>query len=154
MWYCFFFQAEDGIRDADVTGVQTCALPIYHEPGVEPAKPADELVEGNVAPDREVVDEREAEDEVGPAALLEPPALEPAPAETGRGVGDVHDEWQDRARALAPKPRVELPGHALVTVDRDDRVRFQRAGEAGVVAAEIPGELRGARLADEALLPL
>src|SRR5690554_7790200 len=30
-WFVFFFfQAEDGIRDADVTGVQTCALPIYH----------------------------------------------------------------------------------------------------------------------------
>src|SRR5256886_7966644 len=28
--YCFFFfQAEDGIRDLTVTGVQTCALPIY-----------------------------------------------------------------------------------------------------------------------------
>src|SRR5690554_3334097 len=26
--FFFFFQAEDGIRDADVTGVQTCALPI------------------------------------------------------------------------------------------------------------------------------
>src|SRR3989442_3910658 len=26
----FFFQAEDGIRDADVTGVQTCALPISY----------------------------------------------------------------------------------------------------------------------------
>src|SRR5207245_6059618 len=26
---CFFFQAEDGIRDATVTGVQTCALPIW-----------------------------------------------------------------------------------------------------------------------------
>src|SRR5690606_40081592 len=25
----FFFQAEDGIRDFHVTGVQTCALPIY-----------------------------------------------------------------------------------------------------------------------------
>ena len=25
----FFFQAEDGIRDSPVTGVQTCALPIY-----------------------------------------------------------------------------------------------------------------------------
>src|SRR5690606_39351760 len=25
---CFFFQAEDGIRDFHVTGVQTCALPI------------------------------------------------------------------------------------------------------------------------------
>src|SRR5256885_11393661 len=28
-WYFFFFQAEDGIRDYKVTGVQTCALPIY-----------------------------------------------------------------------------------------------------------------------------
>src|SRR5437773_12464535 len=27
--FFFFFQAEDGIRDRDVTGVQTCALPIY-----------------------------------------------------------------------------------------------------------------------------
>src|SRR2546426_4709728 len=27
----FFFQAEDGIRDYKVTGVQTCALPITHE---------------------------------------------------------------------------------------------------------------------------
>src|SRR4051794_18698110 len=26
---CFFFQAEDGIRDGRVTGVQTCALPIF-----------------------------------------------------------------------------------------------------------------------------
>src|SRR3989442_10650117 len=37
----FFFQAEDGIRDADVTGVQTCALPISVEllgrgPGLRP----------------------------------------------------------------------------------------------------------------------
>src|SRR5690606_39560211 len=27
----FFFQAEDGIRDFHVTGVQTCALPIWNE---------------------------------------------------------------------------------------------------------------------------
>src|SRR5205807_4625807 len=26
---CLFFQAEDGMRDYKVTGVQTCALPIY-----------------------------------------------------------------------------------------------------------------------------
>src|SRR5690606_39769741 len=31
----FFFQAEDGIRDFHVTGVQTCALPIFV--GVAPA---------------------------------------------------------------------------------------------------------------------
>src|SRR2546430_10285903 len=30
----FFFQAEDGIRDLTVTGVQTCALPIYIDPHV------------------------------------------------------------------------------------------------------------------------
>src|SRR5256885_1237718 len=29
LWMVFFFQAEDGIRDFKVTGVQTCALPIY-----------------------------------------------------------------------------------------------------------------------------
>src|SRR6266852_3751486 len=28
--FFFFFQAEDGIRAATVTGVQTCALPIFH----------------------------------------------------------------------------------------------------------------------------
>src|SRR6266496_3121234 len=28
MFFFFFFQAEDGIRDLYVTGVQTCALPI------------------------------------------------------------------------------------------------------------------------------
>src|SRR5690554_3121744 len=32
----FFFQAEDGIRDADVTGVQTCALPIWKSHRVRP----------------------------------------------------------------------------------------------------------------------
>src|SRR5688572_4555083 len=30
--YFFFFQAEDGIRDLTVTGVQTCALPILDNP--------------------------------------------------------------------------------------------------------------------------
>ena len=29
-FFFFFFQAEDGIRDYKVTGVQTCALPILH----------------------------------------------------------------------------------------------------------------------------
>src|SRR5699024_11463027 len=33
--FVFFFQAEDGIRDRNVTGVQTCALPIYSAPPIE-----------------------------------------------------------------------------------------------------------------------
>src|SRR5208337_4035422 len=37
LFFFFFFQAEDGIRDTSVTGVQTCALPIY---GVQRLKPA------------------------------------------------------------------------------------------------------------------
>src|SRR5256885_9588381 len=40
--YCFvfFFQAEDGIRDYKVTGVQTCALPIWdRREGHSPAPP-------------------------------------------------------------------------------------------------------------------
>src|SRR5699024_11758305 len=32
--FCFFFQAEDGIRDRNVTGVQTCALPISAMDGI------------------------------------------------------------------------------------------------------------------------
>src|SRR2546427_7061291 len=32
-FFFFFFQAEDGIRDLTVTGVQTCALPIF--PGLD-----------------------------------------------------------------------------------------------------------------------
>src|SRR5688572_32203341 len=34
----FFFQAEDGIRDLTVTGVQTCALPILQT--IQLARPA------------------------------------------------------------------------------------------------------------------
>src|SRR5690606_39332348 len=33
IWSFFFFQAEDGIRDFHVTGVQTCALPIWEVAG-------------------------------------------------------------------------------------------------------------------------
>src|SRR5688572_26580664 len=35
--FFFFFQAEDGIRDLTVTGVQTCALPIYDAAALEAA---------------------------------------------------------------------------------------------------------------------
>src|SRR5437762_5572467 len=40
--FFFFFQAEDGIRDTSVTGVQTCALPIssHHRCGDEGSHPA------------------------------------------------------------------------------------------------------------------
>src|SRR5690606_39939052 len=40
----FFFQAEDGIRDFHVTGVQTCALPIFAGP------PEDDIDWADVSP--------------------------------------------------------------------------------------------------------
>src|SRR2546422_11459306 len=47
----FFFQAEDGIRDVAVTGVQTCALPIYpawqHAREQTPRKTAGRLLDRN-----------------------------------------------------------------------------------------------------------
>src|SRR5437773_6082914 len=47
-FFFFFFQAEDGIRDRDVTGVQTCAPPIYRR--LDPAGRAGRLL--RAAPSR------------------------------------------------------------------------------------------------------
>src|SRR2546430_12940135 len=46
----FFCQAEDGMRDLTVTGVQTCALPIYV--GIEPEGAGDVLVDMGVGVDQ------------------------------------------------------------------------------------------------------
>src|SRR5437762_8236294 len=56
----FFFQAEDGIRDTSVTGVQTCALPIctISIRGVFP-NPGDLLRPGQFAKVRTVVDTKQ-----------------------------------------------------------------------------------------------
>src|SRR5205085_4085380 len=44
----FFFQAEDGIRDLTVTGVQTCALPIcWNRPGGNDGRPGGYVRPGN-----------------------------------------------------------------------------------------------------------
>ena len=51
---CFFFQAEDGIRDYDVTGVQTCALPIFIAKGADVnAKDDDGTTPLDMADDKE-----------------------------------------------------------------------------------------------------
>src|SRR6202521_2811944 len=42
----FLSQAEDGIRDSEVTGVQTCALPIYHAAHVRAGRQAHRLLVG------------------------------------------------------------------------------------------------------------
>src|SRR5205807_5853668 len=54
--FFFFFQAEDGIRDYKVTGVQTCALPILAAMGM-PIDPA-QLIPALLAPGIERLGER------------------------------------------------------------------------------------------------
>src|SRR2546425_7928034 len=44
VYFFFFFQAEDGIRDKLVTGVQTCALPISSERSLRNIGPRHECV--------------------------------------------------------------------------------------------------------------
>src|SRR5207253_5794254 len=46
--FFFFFQAEDGIRDGHVTGVQTCALPIYF--GLYVPGALQKMLEGKMGP--------------------------------------------------------------------------------------------------------
>src|SRR5205807_6772073 len=45
LFFFFFFQAEDGIRDYKVTGVQTCALPIFSPPDAGHYLSAEEVAE-------------------------------------------------------------------------------------------------------------
>src|SRR6266513_4674481 len=60
----FFFQAEDGIRDRNVTGVQTCALPIYHALAEHLELVAEQRLGKTLSPDLGVEQLREAEAEV------------------------------------------------------------------------------------------
>src|SRR5256885_12578097 len=50
--FFFFFQAEDGIRDYKVTGVQTCALPIFRHTR-DGRSPPDAPLPGTPTPSRD-----------------------------------------------------------------------------------------------------
>src|SRR5947208_8566245 len=50
-FHYFFFQAEDGIRDDLVTGVQTCALPISRRGGARPRPPRADLLGPQLDPE-------------------------------------------------------------------------------------------------------
>src|ERR687887_652498 len=125
----------------------------------ETPQPLDHLGDRHVAADREVVDEGEAEREVRRAARAQRAPLEPAPAEAGRRIGEVHRQRKDRARALGLQGLVEPVDDDLVRVDGDDVLR-RLGGDARVaalVAAEVPDDARPLgrdRLGDEARLPL
>src|SRR5688572_27195269 len=85
--FFFFFQAEDGIRDLTVTGVQTCALPIFRDFYdaeacllVIPGKPGDSESYQMYRVARGIYPSRSAPPEIGPdaAAQFLSPSLEHA----------------------------------------------------------------------------
>src|SRR5258708_39903128 len=107
----FFFQAEDGIRDDLVTGVQTCALPIFME-GHE--------VERFVATFEAALDKIKAPSYQKKQAVNHvlmkvethnhPTAISPFPgASTGAG-GEIRDEGATRRGS---KPKAGLSGFTV-----------------------------------------
>src|SRR5437762_6192160 len=79
----FFFQAEDGIRDTSVTGVQTCALPIFSDKAhliLPYHRDLDLLAEA-----------RRGERKIGTTSRGIGPAYEDKIARRGIRVGDLRD---------------------------------------------------------------
>src|SRR2546422_11626851 len=99
----FFFQAEDGIRDVAVTGVQTCALPIarYRGDPVELLTAAGGLAE--LTADGQPVREIAAADPAARGLIIAPAGAAAAPA-LDRPVTTNH-----RHRDTAPHPRQASP---------------------------------------------
>src|SRR5690625_2475286 len=108
----FFFQAEDGIRDGHVTGVQTCALPIYCH-----ARPFDTpLEEGNII---EVICEAEVQYY---QASLERPII------IGVGSAEVERATEVAAQSFDAALAELKPGNTFGAVDRAGRAILLAAG--------------------------
>src|SRR5207245_6613540 len=83
----FFFQAEDGIRDATVTGVQTCALPISLDGRDQPPEIAlgEEILRARLHRlDRDVLADRARDEDKGRVGITRSQQGEGRRAEIGR----------------------------------------------------------------------
>src|SRR5690625_2936156 len=91
----FFFQAEDGIRDGHVTGVQTCALPISQRPrhrvlADRSANPMARTLCPQLDPEEAVARWRELRAE---RARPEPQELDQAASRGGPGTSHGRRRW-------------------------------------------------------------
>src|SRR6266487_6081012 len=124
----FFFQAEDGIRDGRVTGVQTCALPISLEKlAATPAsdQPADEAAE-------EVPDRRcERDRQVGAGSRAEVGAEERDAVGTcehagSDGAAHERDELAPDGEKRAEREQTEHGVDAVIRYRRGEAARDAR----------------------------
>src|SRR5437762_5930929 len=93
---CFFFQAEDGIRDTSVTGVQTCALPIYSRSASAP-RSGDRRARN---PDRGALADR--------LCVMQLPWARPRPRSEERRVGKSVDTGGRRTSGKKKKKQVRV----------------------------------------------
>src|SRR5690625_1287113 len=151
----FFFQAEDGIRDGHVTGVQTCALPIWgalcgHDQGAHFVLGDRQLVGGHHGHVRVGARRRGA---AGPAGA----ALGAELARQGRGegprrggaarAGRTGDQPGLREGALRGDGPAELLDRRLLAdhIGPDPRRRLLGEGRTGTDVAAVVGELAAGR---------
>src|SRR6266540_4945965 len=105
IFFFFFFQAEDGIRDRDVTGVQTCALPICRGDGVDAAGRAGGAVVVDVAAVRACAAGGEARAVGGAGATADDlAAVAHGPGDADGGGGRCGFESRDRGGGRSGSP--------------------------------------------------
>lgn len=123
----------------------TAIDPFEDDGGIERTKPADDVFEPETGGDNEVVEDGEGEDEPGFRAVFEGGAFCSAPAETGGGIGNVVDEWQDAVGVcfgLAANCVEESVDGGVIGVECSDVAEFSGdAGEGAEIAAEVPGDV-------------
>src|SRR5438445_4054157 len=149
-FFFFFFQAEDGIRDIGVTGVQTCALPI------STASACSQLPVPRIHPAARPVRPRDRQLAAGAGgrglgrggALLRGEPHRPAHhGEEGRAAARAHDRQRARDGHAARRHRARRGGPRARRVDRVGTAH--RAGRA--VRRRDP--FRGGRAAGERRVP-
>src|SRR6266704_2151540 len=154
----FFFQAEDGIRARNVTGVQTCALPIFDVGGEARHDPADRVPIEEAH--REALHAREERDaEVGEAPLRDHHGQVLLPvggqqlADDGAEVEEAEAAKPARVAALHVAVDAELHQVGLHLLEElvDGREEQREADDAPVgphVDPQAPEEARVVRLAE------
>src|SRR5207249_9197067 len=138
----FFFQAEDGIRDRNVTGVQTCALPISVS---EADRVFDALASASIPTDDAYALCLRWEAAVESACKLLVGVLSrPGP------IGERIDEWRRALTELADRFAGEVAAEADAAVTRLERLGIEPGIARSLHALErLRGELEIVRVAED-----
>src|SRR2546430_12639723 len=120
----FFFQAEDGIRDLTVTGVQTCALPIWRSVAA-PARHVEQVLAGG--PQGRAVERRIGDPQRPHQRTVRLEAVGPVPRRVEDG------------ETLAP---LDLEGGGEASLDLPGEIEPGLERRLGYIAAPAVGEPR------------